>query len=179
MKKIQTSIHGVFLIELQKFEDRRGCFIETWNDKDFGLPNFVQDNQSFSKKGVLRGLHYQIKEKSQGKLVRCTNGSVYDVVVDLRTFSPTFSRWYGIYLDRPELLLWIPPGLAHGFYTTSNEAEFHYKATNYYEPSFESILLWNDKDLRISWPLDQVPIISGKDISKAKTFLECPKFDSI
>ena len=116
MKKIETSLKDSFLFESSKFEDKRGCFIEIWNHQTFGLPSFVQDNQSISIQGVLRGLHYQIDPKSQGKLVRCTQGVVYDVIVDLRESSSTFGNWFGIELNKPELQLWVPPGMAHGFY---------------------------------------------------------------
>tara|TARA_B100000579_G_scaffold430871_1_gene445008 strand:- start:349 stop:882 length:534 start_codon:yes stop_codon:yes gene_type:complete len=176
MKKTKTSIQDSFLIECQKFEDDRGYFMETWNYKKFGLPSFVQDNHSKSYKGVLRGLHYQIKSKSQGKLVRCTQGAVYDVIVDLRLNSPTFGKWYGVELSRPELQIWVPPGMAHGFYTLSRIAEIEYKVTNYYDPSSEIVLNWNDKQLGIVWPIKKYPIISAKDLNHAISFEKCEKY---
>ncbi len=176
MKKIKTALADVFLIEVMKFEDDRGYFMETWNAREFGLPDFVQDNFSYSKKGVLRGLHYQRLRKSQGKLVRCTEGTVYDVAVDLRQNSSTYSEWFGVYLNRPELQLWVPPGFAHGFYTVSDTATVQYKVTNYYDPISENVLLWNDPQLRIAWPFKNEPIMSKKDLLQAKTFLKCQKF---
>ena len=149
--------------------------MECWNERDFGLPKFVQDNFSQSKKGVLRGLHYQCFPVCQGKLVRCTNGSVYDVIVDLRQKSKTFGKWYGVKLDRPELILWAPPGMAHGFYTLSEVADFNYKVSNYYDNSAERVIAWDDSTLGISWPLDGDPILSKKDIDGAKSFKECTK----
>ena len=176
MKKTQISLQDSFLLESQKFEDERGYFMETWNHKKFGLPSFVQDNLSKSFKGVLRGLHYQLNPKSQGKLVRCSQGAIYDVIVDLRKKSTSFGEWFGIKLDKPELQLWVPPGIAHGFYTLSKTAEIQYKVTNYFDPSFERVLKWNDKELGINWPIDQDPIISNKDLNQAITFNKCNKF---
>ena len=176
MKKIETSLQDSFLLESQKLEDSRGFFMETWNHKKFGLPQFVQDNHSKSFQGVLRGLHYQIESKSQGKLVRCTQGAVHDVIVDLREYSSTFGKWYSIELSRPELQLWIPAGMAHGFYTLSKNAEVQYKVTNYYDPLYERVLKWNDKKLGIIWPFVKDPIISYKDINQAKSFEKCEKF---
>ena len=176
MKRIQTPIEGAFLIELKKYEDNRGYFMETWNKRAFGLPIFVQDNNAISYRGVLRGLHYQIKNYSQGKLVRCVYGSVYDVIVDLRIESPTYAKWYGVKMDKPNLLMWIPPGIAHGFYTLSNISDFQYKVSNYYEPAYEKVLTWNDEFLNISWPFNNEPIMSSRDKLKAKKFVECDKF---
>ena len=176
MEKFKTSLQDSFLFESQKFEDSRGFFLETWNHKVFGLPLFVQENYSKSFQGVLRGLHYQIDSKSQGKLVRCSQGAVYDVIVDLREYSSTFAKWYSIELNRPELQLWVPPGMAHGFYTLSENAVIQYKVTNYYEPSYERVLKWNDKKLGIIWPFVKDPIISDKDINQAKSFENCEKF---
>ena len=175
MKKTQISLQDSFLFESQKFEDERGYFMETWNYKKFGLPTFVQDNHSKSYQGVLRGLHYQ-KNNSQGKLVRCSQGAVFDVIVDLRTSSSSFGRWFGIELAKPELQLWVPPGLAHGFYTLSKTAEIQYKVTNYYDPSSERVLKWNDKELGITWPFNKDPIISCKDKNHAISFDKCEKF---
>ena len=176
MKKIKTSLKDSFLFESPKFEDERGYFMEIWNHQKFGLSTFVQDNQSKSSQGVLRGLHYQIDPKSQGKLVRCTQGAVYDVIVDLRESSSTFGNWFGIELNKPELQLWIPPGMAHGFYTLSKYSELQYKVTNYYDPLYERVLKWNDSNLGINWPFSKDPMISFKDLNKSNTFEECHKF---
>ena len=176
-KKYHTSINSAFLIEVEKFKDERGYFMDIWNYKNFDLPRFVQDSHSHSKRGVLRGLHYQEQSQSQGKLVRCSQGAVYDVIVDLRKSSSTFGKWHGVYLDRPELLLWIPPGLAHGFYTMTNTSDLQYKFTSYYNYSSQRVLLWNDNKLKISWPLKYDPIISSKDVNQAKTFEDCDKFN--
>ena len=150
--------------------------MEIWNHQKFELPSFVQDNLSKSFKGVLRGLHYQLSPKSQGKLVRCSYGEIYDVIVDLREYSSSFGKWFGVKLDKPEVLLWIPPGIAHGFYTLSNTAEIQYKVTNYFDPVYERVLMWNDKQLGINWPIYKDPIISKKDLNQAITFDKCNKF---
>ena len=176
MERKSTPIKDVYLFELEKFEDERGFFLETWNSKKFGLPEFVQDNLSRSKKGVLRGLHYQEKSQSQDKLVCCTSGVVFDVIVDLREKSSSFGKWFSIRLDRPDLQLWIPKGIAHGFYTLSDTADFLYKVTNYYDPLSEKVLIWNDIHLAINWPNTVDPLISKKDSESGKTFLECEKF---
>lgn len=169
MKVIDTEIPDVKIIEPTVFGDERGFFMETWNQKRFeelvtGKPTtFVQDNHSKSKKGILRGLHYQT-EDTQGKLVRVVSGEVFDVAVDIRKDSPTFGRWVGVYLSAENRRqLWIPEGFAHGFYVTSDEAEFVYKCTNYYNPSAEVSILWNDKNINIIWPLSTTPILSVKD----------------
>ena len=141
--------------------------------KEIGFYEFVQDNHSKSSKGVLRGLHYQI-EHPQGKLIRCTQGAVYDAFVDIRKHSETFGKSLGIVLDRPEQLLWIPPGFAHGFYTLSDTAEFQYKCTDYYYPQHQRTLMWNSVD--IEWPLDGDPILSLKDM-RGHFFEECKKYD--
>ncbi|EMD78535.1 dTDP-4-dehydrorhamnose 3,5-epimerase [Vibrio diabolicus E0666] len=158
MKVIETNIPDVKIIEPQVFGDERGFFMETWQQKKFeelvtGKPTqFVQDNHSRSKKGILRGLHYQT-ENTQGKLVRVVSGEVFDVAVDIRKSSPTFGQWVGVYLSAVnKRLLWVPEGFAHGFYVTSNEAEFVYKCTDYYNPSTEVSLAWDDKDVGIEWP---------------------------
>ena len=176
MEIIKTSLQDSFLIESKKFEDTRGYFMETWNHKEFGLPLFVQDNHCKSFQGALRGLHYQVNSNSQGKLVRCTQGAIYDVIVDLRENSTTFGKWYSVRLNRPELQLWVPPGMAHGVYTLSKSAEFQYKVTNYYQPAQERVLKWADKKLGIRWPFVKDPIISSRDINEAKTFEKCEKF---
>ncbi|EPG7578464.1 dTDP-4-dehydrorhamnose 3,5-epimerase [Providencia huaxiensis] len=171
MKIINTDIPDVKIIEPQIFSDKRGFFMETWNQKKFeelvtGKPtSFVQDNHSKSKKGILRGLHYQT-ENTQGKLVRVISGEVFDVAVDIRKNSPTFGQWVGLYLSAEnKRQLWIPEGFAHGFYVTSEEAEFSYKCTDYYNPEFEVSLLWSDQILNVEWPLKSRPILSNKDIN--------------
>lgn len=171
MKIIDTNIPDVKIIEPTVFGDERGFFMETWNQKQFeelvtGMPtNFVQDNHSKSKKGILRGLHYQTKN-TQGKLVRVISGEVFDVAVDIRRNSPTFGQWVGEYLSAAnKRQLWIPEGFAHGFYVTSDDAEFVYKCTDYYNPSAEQSILWCDKDIGIRWPLvGSQPLLSPKDI---------------
>jgi len=166
--KIQTTeLLGVVVIEPQVFSDARGYFLETYNAMAFAeagiAERFVQDNQSQSKKGVLRGLHYQV-EQAQGKLVRVLRGEIFDVVVDLRTGSGTFGKWFGLSLSASEQrMLWIPKGFAHGFYTLSETAEVAYKVTEFYSPQNERTILWNDPDLAIRWPLEGEPILSEKD----------------
>lgn len=173
MKVIETAIPDVKIIEPTVFGDERGFFMETWNQKRFeeivtGRPTkFVQDNHSKSKEGILRGLHYQT-ENMQGKLVRVISGEVFDVAVDIRKKSPTFGKWVGIYLSAEnKKQLWIPEGFAHGFYVTSNEAEFVYKCTDYYSPEFERSIVWDDKDIGICWPMKNgsLPLLSAKDSS--------------
>jgi dTDP-4-dehydrorhamnose 3,5-epimerase len=169
MKVIDTKIPDVKIIEPTVFGDERGFFMETWQQKKFeelvtGKPTqFVQDNHSKSKKGTLRGLHYQT-ENTQGKLVRVVSGEVFDVVVDIRKDSTTFGEWVGEYLSAEnKRQLWIPEGFAHGFYVTSDEAEFVYKCTNYYDPSSEVSVMWDDEDIGINWPLSLTPVLSEKD----------------
>ncbi|MEZ8125994.1 dTDP-4-dehydrorhamnose 3,5-epimerase [Vibrio splendidus] len=169
MKVINTRIPDVKIIEPSVFGDERGFFMETWNQKQFeelvtGKPTqFVQDNHSKSKKGILRGLHYQT-ENTQGKLVRVVSGEVFDVAVDIRKGSPTFGQWVGEYLSSEnKRQLWVPEGFAHGFYVTSDEAEFVYKCTNYYAPSAEITLMWDDVTLQIDWPIQSLPVLSEKD----------------
>lgn len=167
MKIIPTAIPDVLLLEPKVFGDERGFFYESWNKRTFaeiGIDaDFVQDNHSKSQKNVLRGLHYQI-EHAQGKLVRVTTGSVYDVAVDLRRASPTFGQWVGFTLSAEDRrMAWIPPGFAHGFCVTSDSAEFLYKTTDYYSPAHERTLLWNDPKLAISWPLTSEPLLAAKD----------------
>ena len=169
MKVIDTKIPDVKIIEPQVFGDERGFFMETWQQQKFeelvtGKPTlFVQDNHSKSKKGILRGLHYQL-ENTQGKLVRVVSGEVFDVAVDMRKDSPTFGQWVGVYLSAEnKRQFWIPAGFAHGFYVTSDEAEFVYKCTDYYNPKAEASLLWNDKTIAVEWPLDGEPLLSAKD----------------
>ncbi|EID4341901.1 TPA: dTDP-4-dehydrorhamnose 3,5-epimerase [Vibrio vulnificus] len=171
MKVIDTKIPDVKIIEPTVFGDERGFFMETWNQKRFedlvtGKPTqFVQDNHSKSKKGILRGLHYQT-ENTQGKLVRVVSGEVFDVAVDVRKRSPTFGQWVGVYLSaESKRQLWVPEGFAHGFYVTSEEAEFVYKCTNYYDPTSEVSIKWNDEFLNIVWPITTTPLLSNKDMS--------------
>lgn len=159
----------VKIIEPFVFGDERGFFMETWQQKKFdelvaGKPTlFVQDNHSKSRKGILRGLHFQ-SENSQGKLVRVISGEVFDVAVDIRKNSPTFGLWAGVTLSSEnKRQLWIPEGFAHGFYVTSDEAEFVYKCTDYYNPKSEHSIIWNDETIGIKWPLDGKPLLSEKD----------------
>jgi dTDP-4-dehydrorhamnose 3,5-epimerase len=168
MKVIPTAIDGLQVIEPTVFGDDRGFFYESFNQRRFeeltGVKaDFVQDNHSRSARNVLRGLHYQIQQ-AQGKLVRVTAGSVFDVAVDLRKSSPTFGQWYGLELSAEnKRQLWIPPGFAHGFVVTSDNAEFLYKTTDYYAPEYERAIIWNDPAIGIEWPLDAAPLLSGKD----------------
>ena len=167
MNVVKTGIPDVLLFEPKVFGDDRGFFFESYNKKvfsDLGLDrNFVQDNHSRSSRGVLRGLHYQLKQ-TQGKLVRAVVGSIWDVAVDIRRSSPTFGKWVGEELSAEnKRLFWIPEGFAHGFVVLSEFAEVLYKASDFYAPSYEKSLLWNDPDLNITWPLDVEPIISAKD----------------
>ncbi len=170
MKFIPTSIPGILIVEPHVFQDNRGFFLESYQKKNFfeaGIPfDFVQDNHSKSCQGVLRGLHYQIKQP-QGKLLRVVVGEIFDVALDIRKNSPTFGKWFGTYLSaQSKQMLWVPPGFAHGFYVTSPEAELLYKATDYYAPQWERTILWNDPALNIEWPLQgEPPILSPKDES--------------
>ena len=146
MKITKNNIVGSCMITLDKFEDERGFFIESFNEqkftKEIGFYEFVQDNHSKSKQGVLRGLHYQVKHP-QGKLVRCTQGSIFDVIVDLRVNSPSYKEHFTITLQKPEEILWVPPGLAHGFYNLAETSEFEYKGTDYYYPEDERTLIFS------------------------------------
>jgi dTDP-4-dehydrorhamnose 3,5-epimerase len=164
-----TLLREVLLIQPKLLEDERGTFMETWHAREFAAAgvdsSFVQDNQSSSRRGVLRGLHYQIHHP-QGKLVRVVAGEVFDVAVDLRRSSPTFGRWVGEVLSSSNnRILWIPPGFAHGFLTMSEQAEFVYKCTDFYDPTSERTLRWDDPDVAIEWPISQQlqPILSDKD----------------
>lgn len=169
MKVTPLEINDVLLIEPEVFEDERGWFFESFNQKKFnditGLNvQFVQDNHSKSKKGVLRGMHYQVTPNAQGKLVRVVKGEVFDVAVDIRKNSSTYGKWVGAYLSADnKKQLWIPEGFAHGFLTLSEEAEFLYKTTNYYDQKSERSLRWDDHCIEIDWPLNLTPIISSKD----------------
>jgi dTDP-4-dehydrorhamnose 3,5-epimerase len=167
MQITPTALPDVKLIEPRIFGDDRGFFFESWNRRTFAAAgidmDFVQDNHSRSRRGVLRGLHYQI-EHAQGKLVRVTEGEVYDVAVDLRSSSPGFGRSVGCVLSAANRrMLWIPPGFAHGFVVLSENAEFLYKATDYWFPEHERTLLWSDPALRIDWPLSGEPTLAAKD----------------
>jgi len=169
MRVIETPIPGLLLLEPKVFGDSRGFFLESWNERTFrgaaGVTQpFVQDNHSCSARGVLRGLHYQLRQP-QGKLVRVVRGSVFDVAVDLRRASPTFGHWYGVDLTADNhRQVWIPPGFGHGFLVTSESADFLYKATDYYAPEDERCVLWNDPTLAIAWPLAGLaPLLSAKD----------------
>ena len=166
---------GIFHIFPKIFEDSRGFFYESWNQDEFNKlvnkeVNFVQDNHSKSKKGVLRGLHYQLPKKTQGKLVRCSSGKVFDVFVDLRKNMNTFGQWGGVELNSDQKnLIWIPEGFAHGFLTISQFAELQYKTTNFWSSAHEKSILWNDSYINISWPLTKLglekPNLSYKDSS--------------
>jgi dTDP-4-dehydrorhamnose 3,5-epimerase len=180
MKVIPTSIPDVLILEPRVFGDDRGFFFESWNRRAFSEAvgrdvEFVQDNHSKSAKGVLRGLHYQVQQ-AQGKLVRVVAGEVFDAVVDLRRSSPTFGRSVGVTLSAANRrLFWVPVGFAHGFLVTSASAEFLYKTTDYYAPSHERSLLWNDPALGIDWPIEGEPMLkpadaNGTPLSRAETF---------
>ncbi len=167
MNVIKTAIPDVLILEPKVFGDERGFFYESFNKRAMeaaGITgDFVQDNHSRSAKGVLRGLHYQIKQP-QGKLVRVTLGEVFDVAVDIRKSSPTFGKWVGFNLSAEnKRMAWIPPGFAHGFLVMSDNAEFLYKTTDYWAPEYERCVLWSDPDLAIDWPIQTEPQLSGKD----------------
>lgn len=181
MHVTRLSIPDVILFAPKVFGDDRGFFFESFNQQRFeeltGLvPTFVQDNHSKSQKGVLRGLHYQLPPKAQGKLVRVVQGEVFDVAVDIRKNSPTFGRWVGELLSAEnKRQMWIPEGFAHGFVTLSETAEFLYKTTGYYAPEFERCIAWNDETVGIQWPIALTPTLSGKDqqgcaLGDAETF---------
>ena len=167
MKVVRTEIPDVLILEPRVFEDARGFFLESYNRKTFaeatGLKvDFVQDNHARSMKNVLRGLHYQIGQP-QGKLIRVTFGQLWDVAVDLRKSSRTFGRWVGFSLtEGSKQMAWIPPGFAHGFVVTSDAADLQYKTTDYYAPQHERVLLWNDPDLAIKWPVAN-PALNERD----------------
>ena len=177
MKVIPLAIPNVMLIEPKVFGDERGFFYESFNQAAFneatGLDvTFVQDNHSKSAQNVLRGLHYQLPPKAQGKLVRVLVGEVFDVAVDIRKDSPTFGRWVGERLSAAnKRQMWIPPGFAHGFVVLSESAEFLYKTTSYYAPEYERSISWNDPELGIEWTLMGEPLLSGKD-ERAPSFAE-------
>lgn len=180
MKVTPLSIPDVLLIEPQVFGDDRGFFYESFNQNKFEEAmgkkiNFVQDNHSKSVKGVLRGLHYQLTPKAQGKLVRVIQGEVFDVAVDLRQSSPTFGKWVGEILSADnKKQMWIPEGFAHGFLTLSDTAEFLYKTTDFYSKEHEQAMMWNDETIRIDWPMKEVSL-SSKD-NAALSFKEAKYF---
>ena len=175
-----TAIPEVLILEPQVFGDARGFFFESFNQRDFadktGVDqSFVQDNHSKSAQGVLRGLHYQIQHP-QGKLVRVVQGQVFDVVVDLRQSSPTLGQWVGVYLDaQKHQQLWVPPGFAHGFVVLSETAEFLYKTTDYWYPTHERSLRWDDPTVGIDWPMQGQPLLAAKDAAAA-LWAEAEKF---
>jgi len=180
MQAIATDIPEVVILEPKVFGDERGFFFESYNENAFaaatGLrPRFVQDNHSRSARNVLRGLHYQIQQP-QGKLVRVTQGEVFDVAVDVRRSSPTFGKWVGVVLSTENRrMLWVPEGFAHGFIVLSEYAEFLYKTTDFYAPQHERSIRWDDPLIGIQWPLQEQPLLSAKDsqglsISEAELF---------
>ncbi len=182
MKFVPTVIPEVIIIEPEVFGDDRGFFMETYRadvvDGLTGGKPFVQDNHSKSSKGILRGLHYQV-EKTQGKLIRVIAGEVFDVAVDMRRHSATFGKWVGTTISAEnKRQLWVPEGFAHGFYVTSDSAEFVYKCTDYYAPEYDRSLVWNDPAIGIEWPLikNQPPILSVKD-EAGRLFCEADTFD--
>ena len=180
MQFTKTELPGVVLLEPRIFHDARGWFAESYNQRAVGAiigydGELVQDNHSHSVRGVLRGLHYQVKQP-QGKLVRVISGEIWDVAVDLRRRSPTFGRWAGFTLNRDtQRMIWIPPGLAHGFLVLSATADVLYKTTDYYAPEHERTIVWNDPTLDIKWPLRGAPVVSEKD-AKAPPFAEAETF---
>ncbi len=171
MKLVATVLKDVFIVEPQVFGDNRGFFMESFNQRRFdesigAQHSFVQDNQSRSSTGVLRGLHYQRAPHAQAKLVRVTRGSVFDVAVDVRRSSPTFGQWVGVELsDENHRQLWIPVGFAHGYAVTSETAEVLYKTTDYYTPSAEVCIRWDDPAIGVRWPLTVSPVLSAKDLA--------------
>jgi dTDP-4-dehydrorhamnose 3,5-epimerase len=182
MKVTPTALADVWLIEPKVFGDARGFFFESYNRQTFNAAtglniDFVQDNHSKSTRGVLRGLHYQLPPRAQGKLVRVVQGEVFDVAVDIRKSSPTFGRWVGDILSAEnKRQLWIPPGFAHGFVTLSHTAEFLYKTTDYYSPEHERCIRWDDPALSIDWRLDAPPLVSSKD-GVGSAFADAEVFD--
>jgi dTDP-4-dehydrorhamnose 3,5-epimerase len=181
MKVTPTELPGVLVIEPKLFSDPRGFFLESYNRRKFnqatGLDvEFVQDNQSFSVRNVLRGLHYQIRQP-QGKLVQVLAGEIYDVVVDIRRSSPSFGRWTGVNLSGgTHRMLWVPVGFAHGFLACSEHAIVQYKVTDFYAPEYERTILWSDRELGIKWPLEGAPIVNAKD-AQGMPFRSAELFD--
>jgi dTDP-4-dehydrorhamnose 3,5-epimerase len=180
LKKITTSLPGVFILEPRVFGDERGFFFESYNQQvmaEVGITeSFVQDNHSCSSRNVLRGLHYQVKHP-QGKLVRVADGEILDVAVDMRPSAQTFGRWEAVRLSGAnKRMLWIPAGFAHGFRVLSETTHVLYKATDFYAPEYERTLAWNDPDLKIKWELDGEPIVSAKD-RRGVAFRDAESFD--
>ena len=180
LKKIPTSLPGVFVLEPRVFGDERGFFFESYNQQamaDVGISErFVQDNHSCSSRNVLRGLHYQVKHP-QGKLVRVADGEILDVAVDMRRSAQSFGRWEAVRLSgENKRMLWIPAGFAHGFRVISGKAHVLYKATDFYAPEHERTLAWNDPQLKINWELDREPIVSAKD-QRGVAFLDAESYD--
>ncbi len=177
---IETKIPEIKIIEPRVFGDERGFFMESFNQRDFSRlvadVHFVQDNHSKSKKGVIRGLHYQLPPHAQAKLVRCLSGAIFDVAVDIRPASPTFKQWVGVELSADNKReLWIPEGFAHGFVALSDFAEVFYKTNDFWHKECEASIRWDDPDLAIAWPLDVLPCLSEKDraapfLSEARLF---------
>jgi dTDP-4-dehydrorhamnose 3,5-epimerase len=183
MKITPTALPEVLIIEPRVFGDARGFFTESWNEQAFNQAvgtevRFVQDNHSRSARGVLRGLHYQMAPHTQGKLVRCVSGAVFDVAVDLRKSSPNFGRWEGVELSADNhRQLWVPPGFAHGFLVLSETADFLYKTTDYYAPQTEGCVRWNDPAIGIVWPdVGVAPLLADKD-AKAPLLADAKHFD--
>jgi dTDP-4-dehydrorhamnose 3,5-epimerase len=180
IKKIPTSLPGVFILEPRVFGDERGFFFESYNEQamaEIGITEkFVQDNHSCSSRNVLRGLHYQVRHP-QGKLVRAAEGEILDVAVDMRRSSPSFGRWEAVRLSgENKRMLWIPVGFAHGFRVISDKAQVLYKATDFYAPEHERTLAWNDPDLKINWELDGEPTVSAKD-QRGVAFRDAQSFE--
>lgn len=181
MEFVPTSLQDVILIRPRVFGDERGFFMETWQERKFSEAGidarFVQDNQSRSARGVLRGMHYQLP-RPQGKLVRVVAGAVYDVAVDLRRSSKTFGRWEGFRLDEERHeMLWVPEGFAHGFLVLSDYADFLYKVTDFWAPESERTLAWNDPEVAIDWPLPDAEIVVNDKDRAASRMKDCPLFD--
>jgi dTDP-4-dehydrorhamnose 3,5-epimerase len=180
LKKIPTSLPGVFVLEPRVFGDERGFFFESYNQQamaDVGITErFVQDNHSCSSRNVLRGLHYQVKHP-QGKLVRVADGEILDVAVDMRRSAQSFGRWEAVRLSgENKRMLWIPAGFAHGFRVISGKAHVLYKATDFYAPEHERTVAWNDPQLKVNWELDGEPIVSAKD-QRGVAFLDAESYD--
>jgi dTDP-4-dehydrorhamnose 3,5-epimerase len=180
LKKIPTSLPGVFILEPRVFGDERGFFFESYNQQNMSkvgiADTFVQDNHSSSSRNVLRGLHYQLQHP-QGKLVRVVEGEILDVALDMRKSSPNFGRWEAVRLSgENKRMLWIPVGFAHGFRVLSDRAQVLYKATDFYAPEYERTILWSDPDLKINWELDAEPIVSAKD-QRGVAFRNSESFD--
>jgi dTDP-4-dehydrorhamnose 3,5-epimerase len=179
MNKSETSLPGVLLLEPRVFGDDRGFFLESYNEREFAelgiRERFVQDNQSYSARNVLRGLHYQLPQ-AQGKLVRVITGEILDIALDLRQSSASFGKWESFRLSgENKRMLWLPSGLAHGFRVVSETAHVLYKTTEFYAPEHERTVAWDDPSLKIDWQLDGEPILSSKD-QRGRPFSQCPKF---